>query len=356
MRTASAPSTARLTWWPICSSTRRATFWLTGWSSTSRMSSAGSCEGAGRVADASRSATSGRSPVPLARTFCKPSSRSDGVTGLTSQAPTPSSAHSATPLRCSCAGSSITVRPGGAAAAGMACITAKPDRSGMPASSTSTSKGGAAASRHARAWRPPSATVTSIPHAPSRFASQSRWVALSSATNTRRPCSEPLPDGRTLASAPTCKATGTVSTKRLPRSTSLDRLMRPPINCARPRAIARPRPVPPKRRVTEASACENASNTSVCSADGMPIPVSRTRMSRVRRLPCTAPLSDTSTHTSPCSVNLIALPTRLVTIWRRRTGSPTSASGTSGEMQAISSSCFSKARTASGFRQLLSSA
>ena len=34
--------------------------------------------------------------------------------------------------------------------------------------------------------------------------------------------------------------------------------------------------------------------------------------------------------TSPCSVNLIALPTRLTTICRSRIGSPTSTSGTSG--------------------------
>ena len=38
----------------------------------------------------------------------------------------------------------------------------------------------------------------------------------------------------------------------------------------------------------------------------------------------------TSTTTSPLSVNLMALPTRLTTIWRSRPGSPTRASGTSG--------------------------
>ena len=39
---------------------------------------------------------------------------------------------------------------------------------------------------------------------------------------------------------------------------------------------------------------------------------------------------DAETTTSPCSVNLMALPTRLTRICRSRPGSPTSASGTSG--------------------------
>ena len=42
--------------------------------------------------------------------------------------------------------------------------------------------------------------------------------------------------------------------------------------------------------------------------------------------------ASTVSTTSPCSVNLMAFPMRLVTIWRRRLGSPISAVGTSGRM------------------------
>jgi hypothetical protein len=38
--------------------------------------------------------------------------------------------------------------------------------------------------------------------------------------------------------------------------------------------MARPRPVPPKRRVVDASACENGSNRRSWSSGAMPMPVS----------------------------------------------------------------------------------
>ncbi len=97
--------------------------------------------------------------------------------------------------------------------------------------------------------------------------------------------------------------------------------------------MARPRPVPPKRRVVELSAWEKGSSR-VARADGsMPMPVSATRK-------CTpsSPSRETPTVTPPCSVNLTAFPTRLTRTWRRRSESPVTQAGTSSSMSTRRSS------------------
>ena len=94
--------------------------------------------------------------------------------------------------------------------------------------------------------------------------------------------------------------------------------MRPPIIATSRAEIVRPSPVPPKRRVVEPSAWLNASKISACLSRGMPMPVSRDRdvqrllVGRLRLAP------RRGTTTSPRSVNLTALPTRLTRICRSR--------------------------------------
>ncbi len=106
--------------------------------------------------------------------------------------------------------------------------------------------------------------------------------------------------------------------------------------------MASPSPVPPKRRVVEASAWLKAENRRACWAASMPMPVSRT--TKRRRTPSAPrPASSTSSDTSPCSVNLTALPTRLIRICCSRMASPTSAAGTSGSTPMASSMFFSPA-------------
>ena len=84
----------------------------------------------------------------------------------------------------------------------------------------------------------------------------------------------------------------------------------PPINVTSFLEIARPEPVPPSV-VDEPSSCENASNSSLCWSSSMPMPVSTTKSSRMYwPSSCLATLAWTTT--SPTSVNLMALPTRLV--------------------------------------------
>src|SRR5688572_21689887 len=61
-----------------------------------------------------------------------------------------------------------------------------------------------------------------------------------------------------------------------PTPYSLSTVTSPPISRQKWRVIARPSPVPPKRRVVEESAWENASNRRPSCSSVMPMPVSET--------------------------------------------------------------------------------
>ena len=118
---------------------------------------------------------------------------------------------------------------------------------------------------------------------------------------------------------------GSVKWNVLPAPDSLSTQIRPPIICTSVAEIVRPRPVPPNRRVVEPSAWLNASKMVACLSRGMPMPVSVTREVQHRgRSPVPAlVLARARRSTSPRSVNLMALPTRLTRTCRSRTGSPT---------------------------------
>ena len=114
--------------------------------------------------------------------------------------------------------------------------------------------------------------------------------------------------------------------KRLPLPGSLSSQSRPPISSTSCAEIVRPRPVPPYRRVVDASACTNAPKISHClscgDADaGVAHREPHGTSSSLRSID-----SDLD-HDLALSVNLMALPTRFRMICRRRPGSPTSASG-----------------------------
>ena len=131
----------------------------------------------------------------------------------------------------------------------------------------------------------------------------------------------------------------------LPTPGALCTVMPPPISTARREAMVSPRPVPPNCRVMDVSAWEKASKMLACLSAGMPGPVSRTAKVSCASSPSREP-SATSTATSPRPVNLIALPSRLSSTWRRRPGSPSSRSGTNGAMLQVSSRPFWWARSA----------
>ena len=112
----------------------------------------------------------------------------------------------------------------------------------------------------------------------------------------------------------------------VPEPRVLSAQIRPPINSTKRFEMARPRPVPPYLRVVEASACEKLSKMVDSRSAGMPIPVSETEKCSVAG----AESISTRTLSSPRSVNLVALPSRFKSIWRRRPGSPIKRAGTSG--------------------------
>src|SRR5262249_23479178 len=104
-----------------------------------------------------------------------------------------------------------------------------------------------------------------------------------------------------------CFATmiGRVNEKVDPRPGFDSTQIRPPCISTIRLAIDRPRPVPPLVLVDELSACWNSTKILAWSAAAMPGPVS-----------CTATVNEPSaaealTATSPASVNLMALPTKL---------------------------------------------
>ena len=95
--------------------------------------------------------------------------------------------------------------------------------------------------------------------------------------------------------------------------------------------MASPRPVPPRWRVDESSAWENAWNNLGNWSAAMPMPLSRTSK-RNAAIPASCPVRATVTAMDPALVNLIALPTRCATIWRNRPASPKRPDGTPGAM------------------------
>src|SRR5687767_9903614 len=103
---------------------------------------------------------------------------------------------------------------------------------------------------------------------------------------------------------------GRVSVKVEPCPGVLATPMSPPIRRARRRAMARPSPVPPCSRVLLASTCSNSSKIKPSLSVGMPMPVSATAIA-------TEPFAARAcSWMLPWSVNLAALLSRLMTIWR----------------------------------------
>ena len=167
------------------------------------------------------------------------------------------------------------------------------------------------------------------PAAQVRRRRSSRLVALSSTTSTRRFSGEQPP-----------ARAGWRGARRRPRSSG-DReaeraalaaartsaVSSPPIISTSRREIASPRPVPPKRRVVDVSACAKGSNSRAsCVRVDADAGVADLDAQQRAGLVGAARRSRAPT-TSPCSVNLTALASRLVSTWRRRPPSPRSVPG-----------------------------
>ena len=160
--------------------------------------------------------------------------------------------------------------------------------------------------------------------------STSRAVGLSSTTSARSGIGGG-PAG--ASSSATSEASRSViwKWKRLPWPSALSRCSSPPIRPTSRWLIATPSPVPPKRRVVEASACVKPLKMRAWFSGAMPMPVSRTAISIVTSVAPIA-ITVTDTTTSPAAVNLIALPVRLISTCCRRKASPIRRHGRAASM------------------------
>ena len=104
-----------------------------------------------------------------------------------------------------------------------------------------------------------------------------RFVALSSTTSTRIPWRHGGSGGGGSGCAGSARPSRSVKWNWLPCPGSLSTQIRPSIISTRREAMASPSPVPPWRRVIEASACSNISKMAACLSAGMPMPVSLTQ-------------------------------------------------------------------------------
>mmetsp|Transcript_14956 Transcript_14956/g.58590 ORF Transcript_14956/g.58590 Transcript_14956/m.58590 type:complete len:388 (-) Transcript_14956:282-1445(-) len=234
---------------------------------------------------------------------------------------------------------------------GPACVSAAssspPSMSGSTQSTISRSWGwltGVAPSR-ASAWAPWPNTSTRVVGAsactrPSSAAWPALWVACT-ITMLRSAFTEGIGKGSQLGR-------GSRSSNSLPRPGVLRAVSSPPMRSTSARQMARPMPVPPKRRDAPASSCPNGVNRRASCSGAMPTPLSRTRSRQ-------APSSSRAavSRTWPAGVNLTALTSNSVISWVSRAASPRRApaapSSCGDSISHSSSSCLAWAagRTAS---------
>ena len=137
---------------------------------------------------------------------------------------------------------------------------------------------------------------------------------------------------------------------------ALRTLTSPPMRCASSRTIYSPRPVPPWRRVSELSTCTKGLNSVPSFSAAIPMPLSTTRMRKPDSPVASVATALAAIDTSPCSVNLIALPARFTKIWRKRPSSPSKVTGTPASTRTTSASPLASASGSSMARTRANSA
>ena len=130
-----------------------------------------------------------------------------------------------------------------------------------------------------------------------------------------------------------------------PTSGVLCTVMVPPMRSTSAWVMYSPSPVPPKRRVVEASPCPKARKRRACTSGVMPMPLSATRTTK-----CAGPPSAASTRSATCPrrvarplLNLMAFPTRLYSTCRTRMASQATRAGSSGAMNSARSTSLATA-------------
>ena len=206
----------------------------------------------------------------------------------------------------------------------MALIRSRPPLSGIWKSLSTRSKGFCMATESSRLRRASSTPAHSWAFmCQARSCSRYIWrlVALSSTIRTRFPRTWSM-DVFMLPTLAISRTGRVISNeKRLPLPGVLSNASDASISSSSRRTMGRPRPVPLKRRVVEASTCSKALKTRSCFSRGMPMPVSLTA-TRMRTSWLIRSAHCTHRATSPCGVNLRALLSRFMSICRRRLLSP----------------------------------
>jgi len=155
----------------------------------------------------------------------------------------------------------------------------KPSMSGIIASTSTSGYGrpAAAARRSSASAAVPPSTAVGFAYQRRKISSSTRrFVPLSSTTNTSSPRSN-SGEFAGFGREPINGAPRRISNENvLPTPGLLSTFSRPPSSSTSRAEIVRPRPVPPKRRVVEPSACANGSKIARSLSAAMPIPVSST--------------------------------------------------------------------------------
>lgn len=102
-----------------------------------------------------------------------------------------------------------------------------------------------------------------------------------------RPAPPHAAAARSNATPPATGSIATVAVNVLPTPSVDSTVTSPPLRRAKPRDSASPSPVPPNRRVTNASACVNGWNSRPACSRLIPMPVSDTDTANSCRPACT---------------------------------------------------------------------
>ncbi len=250
--------------------------------------------------------------------------------GLTMTAPMPAPSHRGS-LATSCRGTDDARIVGSSGTRSCNRVaSSSPSIPGISMSTIATSN--APCSSAASASSPEDAVVVSTPHADRSAVISRRFVALSSTMRARRPANDP--SRRSAVGVMSVTPASNVTWKVLPSPGTplLSAVTVPPISSASRRLIASPRPVPPNRRLVDASTCVNDWKSWSIRSGGIPIPVSRIDTWNAMRSGSGDSACSTWTAISPSSVNFTALFSRLSRIWRSRLVSPTAVSGVPGSI------------------------
>ena len=268
---ASKPFAATSARYPSFSSNRSASFWFTTLSSARRIRSG--C----LVARSSSRALAWRSDPSssvVSSTVATAACSGEALSGLVTTAPMPAPSHLASAVTSCWPTDDASTTGSPASRSWIFVASSRPSMPGISMSSTARSIRPFPTATSASSG--PDASTVSTSHAPSIASRSLRFVSLSSTTSARRPRNDPsrLSAVGVISVTPASIVTWNVLPR--PGTPSLSTHTVPPMSSARRRLMASPSPVPPYRRLVDASPWLKDWNSRPTLSGGMPMPASRT--------------------------------------------------------------------------------